>query len=422
MALNYTYLKYKDTYSIKNNEAITLTYSISTVTCEATTEIKTGTILPGQTVFLNFPVDGTYSVYLSSPTQTEAPFIIKHYYNLLTSFISMVEGIVCGCSKCNECEECNKCEDYLGTFMKAQAFNIVNYPVYQGYINQVTQDSICLFNEQILCSLLHEKVYGNVETKEVMLRLISFYYLGFYYEDKYLAADQEEIDYITVKYKFDKIGACMRKLGIMPTDPLYMTTTTTHAPVTTLSPTTTTTAGPSTSTTTIGPTTTLPINTTSTTTPGSTTTTTNPITTTTTTTTVAPCALDGNAVQVVGTTTTTVAPTSTTTSTTTTTLPNTTTINPENTTTTTTTTAPITTTTTTQAPVCNLYIVDAQIACGGDPGHSTLEYTNCSGVLITASIPLAGTQQICALSSNTIAYPTFICGSGTVTLTGLCMF
>jgi len=315
--------------------------------------------------------------------------------------------------------------------MKAQAFNAVNYPVYQGYINQVTQDSICLFNEQILCSLLHEKVYGNVETKEVMLRLISFYYLGFYYEDKYLAADQEEIDYITVKYKFDKIGACMRKLGIMPTDPLYMTTTTTHAPVTTLSPTTT--VGPSQSTTTIGPTTTLPVNTTSTTTPGSTTTT-NPITTTTTnpitttTTTVAPCALDGNAVQLVGTTTTTttVAPTSSTSSTTTTTLPNTTTINPENTTTTTTTTttAPITTTTTTQASgqVCNLYIVDAHVACGGDPGHSTLQYTDCNGVLITASIPLAGTTQICALSSNTIAYPTFICGTGTVTLTGLCMF
>lgn len=222
MALNYTYLKYKDTYTLSNNGSVSLTYHVSKVTCEATTEIKTDTILPGQTISLTFVVDGNYSVYLSSLTENSIPFTIKYYKNLLNSFIGMVEGIVCGCSKCDECEECNKCEDYLGTFMKAQAFIALNSPIYQEHLNQITQDSICLFSEQILCSLLHEKVYGNVETKEVMLRLISFYYLSFYYQDKFLAVDLEEKAYVIAKYKFDKIGACMRKLGIIPTDPLYM--------------------------------------------------------------------------------------------------------------------------------------------------------------------------------------------------------
>ena len=171
MALNYTYLKYKDTHTLKNDGGVNLTYHVSTTTCEATTEIKTGTILPGQTTALNFIVDGNYSVYLASPTQVGIPFIIKHYYNLLTSFISMVEGTICGCSKCSDCEECNKCDDYLGAFMKAQAFAAVNHPVYEGYMTQITQDSICVFTEEVLCNLLHEKVYGIANVK-VLVSLI----------------------------------------------------------------------------------------------------------------------------------------------------------------------------------------------------------------------------------------------------------
>jgi hypothetical protein len=131
--------------------------------------------------------------------------------------------------------------------MKALAFNTLNYPLYQNYINQITQDSICIYSQEILCSLLHEKVYGNVETKDTMLRQISFYYLSFYYQDKFLAIDTEEKDYVTAKYKFDKIGSCMRKLGIIPTDPLYMTTTTSTTSTTTSTSTT------STSTTTLSP-------------------------------------------------------------------------------------------------------------------------------------------------------------------------
>lgn len=249
MALNYTYLKYKDTHTLKNNGTVDLTYHISTVTCEATTEIKAGVITPNQTVVLTFATDNVYSVYLNSSTEIGTPFIIKYYNNLLTSFISMVEQITCGCGQCKECEECNQCEDYLGTFMKAQAFNTVNYPVYQNYINQITQDNLCLYSQEILCSLLHEKVYGKVETKDTMLTIISSYYLSFYYQDKFLVVSQEEKDFITAKYKFDKIGSCMKKIGIIPTDPLYMTTTT-LPPTTTTS---TTTVPLTTSTTTVDP-------------------------------------------------------------------------------------------------------------------------------------------------------------------------
>lgn len=417
MALNYTYLKYKDTYTLKNNGGVPLTYSVSKVTCEATTEIKTGTILPGQTTVLNFIVDGNYSVYLASSTEVGMPFIIKYYNNLLLSFISMVEGIICGCSKCNDCEECNQCEDYLGTFMKAQAFAAVNSPTYQGYINQITQDSICVFTEEVLCNLLHEKVYGNADVKEVMLKLIGFYYLSFYYQDKFLAIDAQEKIYITEKYKFDKIGACMRKLGILPTDPLFMTTTTTVAPITTLAPTTSTSTSTSTTTTsnstTSTTTTTLPITSTSTTT-------TTPITSSTTTTLpvcfiagtavyniVEPCQLAGIAIEIVPTTstttstttlapttstTTTIVPTSTSTSTTT----PTTTVAP----TTSTTTVPTTTTsTTTTVPVSNCLCYTLYWSpplTGMFVGITNFQYLDCDGITQSASASDFASVDVCA--------------------------
>jgi hypothetical protein len=402
MALNYTYLKYKDTYTLENTGTVNLTYHISKVTCEATTEIKTAVMVPGQISTLSFPVDGNYSVYLESSTQVGMPFVIKHYNHLLTSFISMVEGIVCGCSKCDECEECNKCEDYLGTLLKAQAFNTLNYPVYQNYVNQITQDSLCVFSETVLCNLLHEKVYGNAEVKDAMLRLISFYYLAFYYQDKFLAVDAEEKAYVTEKYKFDKIAACMRKLGIIPTDPLFMTTTTTTLPITT----STTTVAPSSTTTT-----TVPPSSTTTTSSSTTTTTTAPTSSTsTTTTTTPPCALAGYAVETTGSTTTSTSSTTTVPTTSTTSTSTTSTSTSTTTTTAPTTSTSTTTSTTTEPPLpCLSYTLSAPGVSGE---YNVAEYIDCGGLPQVIEAHGYVNASFCASS--------IVFGEGMVISTGEC--
>jgi hypothetical protein len=213
-----------------------------------------------------------------------------------------------------------------------------------------------------------------------MLKLISFYYLSFYYQDKFLALDAQEKIYITEKYKFDKIAACMRKIGILPTDPLYMTTTTTQPPITTLPPTTSTSTSTSTSTTSTS--------------------------TSTTTTTVAPsCDLAGTAVlvttptTVAPTTTTTVAPTSTTTIAPTTT----TTVSPTTTTTlapTTTTTVAPTTTTTFPVIACGLYTIATTAASG-----QTYTYIDCEGLPQSGNIGgVSGfdSQTFCAQENSVV--------------------
>lgn len=220
MALDYTYLKYKDVHTLRNNGVLNLSYTVNTVTCETVVQSKSGTILPQQTIALDFTVDGTYSVKVFTSTENARPFTIKFYNNLLKSFISMADQILCNCGKCQDCEECNNCQDYLSTYTKAQAYTAINSPVYEDYINQVTQDSICLYTEETLCTLLKEKVYGTAETKKMLFQLISFHYLGFYYQDLTYAIDTAEIDYINTKYKFDRIGSCMKSIGIFPRNPI----------------------------------------------------------------------------------------------------------------------------------------------------------------------------------------------------------
>ena len=215
--MDYTYTHYKDQHLIQNDQVINIGYTVSKVTCDATTEVFTGNIAPGKVATLDFKVDGKYKIELYDENQREF-FNIKTYNYLLLSFISTVERLLCGCSKCNECAECNECEDYISAFMKAFSFNSLNAPFYELYVNLIATDSACSLESEVLCTILHERVYGNTSTKAPMLQILSYYYAAFYFKDFLSAEDEDEAAYITAKYKYDKIAKCMKKLGTDPSE------------------------------------------------------------------------------------------------------------------------------------------------------------------------------------------------------------
>lgn len=217
MALNYTYTKYKDVHTLKNNESISMDYEIIKDLCEASTSIYTGTIQPGNTITINFTTDGNYTIDLSTSLSTDS-FKVSYFQNLLKSFITDSEKLLCGCAKCDECAECNECQDYLGAYMKAFAINAISYPTYQTYVNLITQSSVCDFTDEVICTIINEKVFGSASVKEPMLKILSYYYAAFYYKDYAMAEDTEEASYITTKYKFSKISKCIKKLGVSVTD------------------------------------------------------------------------------------------------------------------------------------------------------------------------------------------------------------
>lgn len=220
------YSKYKDVHTLTNTGTANMPYSLTKINCDTTVTILSGTILPGNSVTLNFKTDGDYQLDYILYTGTGGMFSLEtsenilYYNNLVNSFITSVEGVLCGCTPCPTCEECNACEDYLESFVKASAISSLTYPLYEAYIKAIVEDSKCEFSDAILCSLLKEKVYGNFEVKDAMLKILSYYYAAFYYKDHILAVDASEKDYVTAKYKFDKISKCIKKLGVDPKETL----------------------------------------------------------------------------------------------------------------------------------------------------------------------------------------------------------
>lgn len=213
MPLNYTYIKYKDVHTLKNNESVQMNYEIVKNSCEADSIISTGVITSGSTITITFVTDGNYTINLSTTTTTDS-FTINYFQYLLKSFIADAEKLLCGCSQCDECEECNECQDYLGAFMKAFSFYSLNFSLYQTYFESVSQDDLCSFTDEVLCTMLNERVYGSTSMKAPMLKILGYYYLAFYYKDLSLSTDTDEDNYVISKYKFVKLSKCLRGLGI----------------------------------------------------------------------------------------------------------------------------------------------------------------------------------------------------------------
>lgn len=220
------YSKYKDVHTLLNTGTANMPYSLTKTNCDTTVTILSGTILPNKSITLNFKEDGDYqldyTLYVGTGGTMSAEYSenILYYNNLVNSFITSAEGLLCGCTPCSTCEECNTCEDYLGSFVKAFGLSSLTYPLYEAYTKAVVEDSKCAFNDAVLCSLLKEKVYGNFEVKDAMLKILASYYAAFYYKDLALAINVSEKDYVTAKYKFDKISKCIKKLGVDPKETL----------------------------------------------------------------------------------------------------------------------------------------------------------------------------------------------------------
>lgn len=218
--MDYTYLKYKDVYTITNNSSVeTLTYKVVFKNCEETTIIKEGTILPSSVYTLSFKYDGVYEVILNDGFIEEVITDIKYFENTLQMFIEGVQSIFCGCGhNCDECTDCDECEDYLKTLVLALAYTSLNEPDYQVYVEAINRESKCLLNESLLCSLVQEQIRGNASYKDVVLYFLANYYGAFYFREKFLAADDEEVAYVTAKYKYPTISKCMKKVGLNPSN------------------------------------------------------------------------------------------------------------------------------------------------------------------------------------------------------------
>lgn len=211
----YTLLKYKDVYTVENEDVIPITYTLSKVYCDKITEVSTGNISVGATITLPFgKIDGKYQLDISNTNGEIYPIYIYYYNNLLLNIISNTEEVLCGCGKCKECKEDDDCDLNLNTLTIMLDYYYANNPTYNDQLSTITDSLVCSFDQKISDYLVKRCIRGVEDSKRSFLQLIAIYYIAFYTVDLEEAIDTTEIDYIRSKYKYSKILQCMKDKGI----------------------------------------------------------------------------------------------------------------------------------------------------------------------------------------------------------------
>ena len=156
-------------------------------------------------------IDGIYKIKLerlSGNTVIETVEDIYPYYGMLIrSIIQEMEYFLCGCG-CNTCDDCGKDEKLsLSVVLKAFSYYTLMYKFYPKFYDAVFKCINYSIQEINTCILIDEKVTGNAQKEDLFRKIISAFYLAFYFAEFYSASDTEVIN---KKFKYSKLIKCIK--------------------------------------------------------------------------------------------------------------------------------------------------------------------------------------------------------------------
>ena len=159
--------------------------------------------------------DAIYKIVISTVVGRDTETIsilIPHYNNMLLSLIDDIDFTLCGCA-CKECDECNdeNEKDMSMVLLKLISYYTLTNLQYSAFLNTAFKCLKCSIVDANQCILINEKVHGNAENTILFKKILSLYYLAFYYGEYKNTIDTE---YIDEKFKFEKIKKCINNLGI----------------------------------------------------------------------------------------------------------------------------------------------------------------------------------------------------------------
>lgn len=168
------------------------------------------------TISFNLPYDdGKYKIEITNNQNETYTYYIPKYDNMLKSLISDIELILCDC-KCKHCNDCTQTteKDYSSVLLKLLSYYVLNKEYYEAFLNIVFECTECALEDAFKCVLLNEKVYGNSENTELFKKIISHFYLGFYYGKLGYINNLEETNKL---FNYDRIYHCIKNSGINTT-------------------------------------------------------------------------------------------------------------------------------------------------------------------------------------------------------------
>jgi len=216
--MNYTITKNQDVYTLLNNDATDLTYTLQKITdCVNYSNLSTNVLAQDEEVELELDGDGDYNLVLKDGVDT-VNVSIKYYYDLQISLIESIFNNICDCScGCGDCSETN-CTKYCNLLMaraKMDVYKKLTNPNGSTFFDDVYEEVKCLIKKPIYCSVAEEAILGEVSCNEkIVKQLLALDYLALYFYEYDSAVDTEEEDYIKTKFNTEKIFCCIQELGI----------------------------------------------------------------------------------------------------------------------------------------------------------------------------------------------------------------
>ena len=156
-------------------------------------------------------IDGLYKiklerVYYNTVIETIED-VYPYYGMLINSIINEMELFLCGCG-CDSCDDCDKDEKLsLSLILKSFSYYTLMYKYNPKFYDAVFKCLNYSIQEIATCILIDEKVIGNSQKEDLFRKIISSFYLAFYFAEYYGASD---ISVINKKFKYDKIIKCIK--------------------------------------------------------------------------------------------------------------------------------------------------------------------------------------------------------------------
>lgn len=210
----FTILKKNNTLEITNVGTQTIKFSITRDdTCNTSTYQNINISIPlGKSESINLPlIKGTYKIELNNGIHYKE-YIYTYYPEILKSFIEDFQKVMCeGKTTCHSCDKSSQSDRDLlkSLIIKMLVYNSLVGKYSCKYFKVLSKYIQCDIEKDFDCMKFEEMVSGNIKGDKFLKKIISLYYLTFYYMEKDLSIVCDEID---DKFKFNQLKNCL--LGV----------------------------------------------------------------------------------------------------------------------------------------------------------------------------------------------------------------
>lgn len=165
--------------------------------------------LPNSLEKHNESIYGLYTLNIKVGNHEDS-IIISYYPHILENLISDLEDIFCECD-CIDCENCDNKEKILKVLFKTLLYYSLSENVYVNNFAKALKCIECDLDEESVCLLLKEKIYGDYKNINLLKKLLAIFYLSFYFTEYYKNCN---IDFTSNIFNINKIKKCLINLGI----------------------------------------------------------------------------------------------------------------------------------------------------------------------------------------------------------------